>query len=94
MQYVKLVNGTVQFAPKKIKDGNSITYNPDAEMLTEYGYKPLVVDETPEVPDGYHLEPSYADEGETIRQSWNVVKDTQQTSYEGELLNILLGGEE
>lgn len=86
MQYVKLVNGTVQFAPKKIKDGNSITYNPDAEMLTEYGYKPLVVDETPVVPDGHHLEPRYADNGETVWQYWEVVENAKETTYEEELL--------
>lgn len=89
MQYVKLISGTVQFAPKKIKDGNSITYNPDAEMLAEHGFKPLTVDETPDVPDGHHLEPRYVDNGETVRQYWEVVENAKETTYADELLSRL-----
>ena len=58
-KYVKLQDGRLIYAPKKITDGDTITYNPTAEMLLPLGYKPLRVEPMPEVEEGYHLEPAY-----------------------------------
>lgn len=91
MNYAKITDGHIQFAPKKIKDGDSTIYNPTAEVLEAHGFKQLVVDAMPEVPDGYHTEPVYADTGDAVHQSWELAEDTKETSYEAEILQILMG---
>ena len=72
--YGKLINGALQLAPKKIKQGDSITYNPTAETLEALGYKPIVYTEQPQTEIGYTAECSWIDEGEQITQVWTVVE--------------------
>ena len=91
MKYAKLIDGVIQFAPKKIKHDDSITYNPPAEMLIERGYKPLIETPCPEAEEGYHYELSYADQGESIVYVWTLVEDEPTPE---EIMEILLGEEE
>ena len=91
MRYAKLTDGVIDFAPRKIKHDNSITYNPPVEMLIERGYKPLIETECPEAEEGYHYELSYEDEGEQIVYVWTLTEDEITAE---EILDILTGDAE
>lgn len=91
--YVKLTDGRLIYAPRKIKDGSTITYNPTAEMLLPLGYKPLTVKPMPEVGEGYHLEPVYSETNDEVIQDWQVVEDPPVEPDAEEILDILLGGD-
>lgn len=70
--YGKLIDGVLQYAPKKIKDGNRTTYNPTAETLEALGYKPIVLTDQPQTDTGYTAECLWIDDGEKITQIWNI----------------------
>ena len=72
--YGKIIDGTLQYAPRKIKEGNSTTYNPTAETLEALGYKPIVYTEQPQTEIGYTAECSWIDEGEQITQVWTIIE--------------------
>lgn len=91
-RYVKLIDGRLTYAPRKIKDGDTIVYNPTAEHLLPLGYKPLRVEPMPEVEEGYHLEPVYSETDTEVVQGWEVVEDPPVEPDAEEILNILLGG--
>ena len=75
MRYAKLIEGVIEWAPKKIKDGNTVTYNPPAEMLTELGYLPVTMTDPPEAPEGYYAESHWEEQDGEIVQVWEVVED-------------------
>lgn len=89
--YAKLIDGVIHFAPKKIKHGDSITYNPPAEMLLERGYKLIQESEPPQAPEGYYYALSYTDEGEYISMVWTLTEEDPDAE---EILNILTGESE
>ena len=87
--YVKLTDGRLIYAPKKIKDGDTITYNPTAEMLLPLGYKPLRVEPMPDVEEGYHLEPVYSETDTEVIEDWEVVEDPPVEPDPQELIDML-----
>ena len=89
--YAKLIDGVIHFAPKKIKHGDSITYNPPAEMLLERGYKLIQESEPPQAPEGYYYALSYEDEGEYISMVWTLMEEEPSPE---EILSILTGESE
>lgn len=93
MTYVKLIDGRLTYAPRKIKDGDTIVYNPTAEHLLPLGYKPLRIEPMPEVEEGYHLEPAYTETDNEVVQDWTVVEDPPVEPDAEEILDILLGGD-
>ena len=54
MQYVKLINNTIEYAPKN--KGSILNYNKDIELMTQDGYKPFYPIERPETKRGFHVE--------------------------------------
>lgn len=93
MTYVKLQDGRLTYAPRKIKDGDTIVYNPTAEHLLPLGYKPLTIEPMPGVEEGYHAEPVYSETDDEVIQDWQVVEDPPVEPDAEEILNILLGGD-
>ncbi len=95
MNYAKLIDGAIVFAPRKIEreiDGESYTtYNPTDEMLAEQGWLPVRFTDPPEAPEGYHYEPTYAEDGGEILQGWELVEDPDDIS-DSEALEIIMGG--
>ena len=87
--YVKLIDGRLQYAPKKVTINSSTVYNPTAEQLTALGYKPLTVEDAPVVQEGYHLEPVYTETAEAVVQGWTVVEDEPLEPTEGERIDML-----
>lgn len=75
MRYAKLISGVIQWAPRKIKNGNTVTYNPAAEMLEAIGYLPVTMTDPPEAPEGYVAEPHWEEGDGSIVQVWEVVED-------------------
>ena len=88
MDYAKLIDNEIQFAPRKLTvemtveiDGESVTdlytvYNPTAEQYASQGWLPVVEYDMPDnAPDGYHYEPFYTEFNGRIVQSWVQVED-------------------
>ena len=94
--YAKLIEGEIQFAPRKIVrviDGRSYTtLNPTGEMLEEQGWLPVVKTQTPgDAPDGYHYIPTYSEVNGEIVQGWELLEIEYS---EEEAFDILFGGDE
>lgn len=91
MSYGKMNGGDIVFAPKKIKDGDSIIYNPTPEMLEKIGYKPIDEADIPESGDGYHYELGFVEDDEVIHYQWIKVEDEPVAE---DIVAILTGDEE
>lgn len=75
MNYVKLINGRLMYAPKKLIVDGATVYNPTAAMLTAQGWKPLSIEDAPAAEAGYHLEPVYSETETAVVQEWFAVED-------------------
>lgn len=103
MNYAKLFDGQIQFAPRKLEmemtfeiDGETVTdlytvYNPTAAQYASQGWLPVRYTEPGEAPEGYHYEPSYTQGDGEIVQEWTLVEDTDEISAD-EALEIIMGG--
>ena len=91
MRYAKLIDGAIQFAPRKLAVGEYVVYNPVADMLTEARYKPVQYTEAPEVEPGYIAIPGWTETEEAIVQTWSI--EPEGDIPDDEVLEILLGGE-
>lgn len=90
MIFGKLDEKGLHLAPKKIKNGDSITYNPPAETLLPLGYLPVIFTDPPVVEEGYEAVSTWTQTETEIIQGWDVVV-VEPTAEE--LLAILLGDE-
>ena len=75
MRYAKLIDGVIYYAPKKIQDGDTVTYNPTPEMLLPLGYLPVVTTNPPEIPEGYYADYHWEEQDGEIVQVWEIVED-------------------
>ena len=88
--YAKLIDGVIEIAPRKIKSGDSTTYNPTEETLLSLGYLPVRLTDAPET-DTHHIAISTWTQTDTeIVQGWRI---EEQDPTDEEILSILLGGE-
>lgn len=72
MKYAKFINDCPSYAPRRIRIGSVIVYNPtDAQLLAE-GYLPVVETEPPETDERHFATPHWAIENDRIVQSWTV----------------------
>ena len=88
MRYGKLIDGAVEYAPNKIKDGDSITYNPTVETLTALGYMPVVVTDAPQTETGYQAVGEWVIEDGQIVLKWHI-EEAEPTAEE--IVEILTG---
>ena len=88
MRYGKLIDGALQYAPNKIKDGNSITYNPTPETLTALGYLPVIVTDAPQTETGYQAVGEWVIENNQIVLKWHI-EEAEATAEE--IVEILTG---
>ena len=72
MQYAKLIDGAIHYAPNPIIVGDRQIGNPPAEVYTEQGYKPVVYTDPPVVAEGYMAVPGWEETAEEIVQIWTV----------------------
>lgn len=92
MNYAKLIAGNPRFAPNVVHWRESLVINPDAEKLTELGYKPVTYTEPQGVaPEGYVWRETWAETNEVIVRGWELTPESDLSPEE--TLAILLGGE-
>ncbi len=89
MRYAKLINNYPSYAPRKMRVGDTVVYNPLPEQLLADGYMPVVETEPPEVDEQHYAEPHWTEQNGEIVQTWTV--EVAEPSAD-ELLDIILGG--
>lgn len=72
MRYAKLINGSISFAPSRLRLETYTVYNPTPEMLIAEGYKPVRHTEAPETQPGYIAVPGWEETASEIVQTWTV----------------------
>ena len=72
MNYAKLINGQIHYAPRKLRLETVTVYNPPAELLIAEGYKPVKYTDAPEVNPGWIAVPGWEETAEEIVQVWTV----------------------
>lgn len=78
----KLVNGTLQYAPKKIYIDNQLIFNPTEAQLKEQGYKEVENTESPTIlTKTQTVVSSFVEQEDKIVQQWEV-KAGQPDPYE------------
>lgn len=79
----KLVNGVLQYAPKKIYIENQLVFNPTDEQLKAQGYKEVENTEAPSVLTKTQTAvSSYVEQDEKIVQQWNIEVSQPDLYYE------------
>ena len=91
MDYAKLIDGEIQFAPNPILIGGNYIGNPPGSVYEAEGYKAVTYTDPPTVEPGYIAVPGWQEEDDEIVQVWNI-------EPEGDIdadvaLDILMGGE-
>lgn len=72
----KLINGVIQYAPKKIYIDNKLVFNPTDEQLKELGYKEIVYTEAPQTQvKGKFWASKFEDRVINIEQVWYLVDE-------------------
>lgn len=78
-----IVDGVISYAPKKIKIGSMLIFNPTDEALKEQGYKEVRTSDIPDdAPDGKIYVFSYDDKGEYIEQVWTLTDEPPKSKEE------------
>ena len=72
MNYAKLIDGAVVYAPNPIIVGDRQIGNPPGDVYTEQGYKPVRYTDPPVVAEGYVAVPGWEEQAEEIVQTWTV----------------------
>lgn len=72
MLYKYINENQIERAPNPLFAGGKVYSNPTDETLHALGYKDLVVQDMPEIPEGKSIIPIYTD-GEIITQGWEIV---------------------
>ena len=70
--YAKLIDGSPQYAPRRIRIGSVIVYNPTDAQLVSEGYLPVIETPMPEVDEQHYAEPHWQEEPNRIVQRWTV----------------------
>lgn len=72
MRYAKLVNGYPSYAPRRMKIGSVIVYNPTSAQLLAEGYLPVIETPMPDVGEQHYAEPHWEIQNNQIVQRWEV----------------------
>lgn len=94
--YAKLINNNLSYAPNPIKVGDSYIGNPPDSVYIQQGFLPVIETDPPEAPDGYYMEPYWAERAGQIVQEWEAVELPPEPDdiTPDEALDIILGGGE
>ena len=91
MRYARLENGILTYAPKSLIINDAKVWNASEAEYIAQGWYPVIYTDAPVTEEGYHAESSWAQEGDEIVQTWEVVENEITAE---ELLDILTGGAE
>lgn len=72
MSYAKIINGVYTPAPRKLTLGDWQILNPTAEQYAAAGYKPVVMTDPPEAPEGFYPVSSWEEQDGSIVQVWSL----------------------
>lgn len=90
MRYAKLIAGEISFAPRKLRSGDTVVYNPPVALLLEQGYKPVRFTEAPGAEEGFRPVSGWTESETEILQTWTM--EPEDEISDNEALEILLGG--
>jgi len=96
MHYAKLISGCPSYAPRRMRVGSVIVYNPTGAQLLAEGYLPVVETPMPETDAQHYAEPHWVERDGQIVQVWEPVElppEPDEVSAD-EALDIILGGVE
>ena len=93
MNYAKLINGQIQYAPNPIIVGDRQIGNPPGEVYLAEGYLPVQYTDPPEVEPGYIAVPGWEEQAEAIVQTWTIEEEPDEVDAE-RAMQILFGGDE
>ena len=90
MNYAKLINGQIHYAPRKLRLETVTVYNPPAELLISEGYKPVRYTDPPQTDPGWIAVPGWTETTDEIVQVWTVelapvTEDEALVRYSNEL---------
>ena len=92
MEYAKLIDNNIRFAPNPIIVGDRQIGNPPGEVYEAEGYKPVTYIDPPEVEPGYIVVPGWEETDNAIVQTWTVEEEPDEVDAE-RAMEILFGGE-
>ena len=84
--FAKLIDNELH-EPRFPLRGDHDVFTTDEEILREYGYKPVVYDETPELAENEYVTPIYTESETQIIVTWEVHID--DTATEQDYINAL-----
>lgn len=93
MKFAKVVNGSLEFAPKKIlRDGRCIFTN-SVEEYAALGYKPIELTEAPAEREGFDLHYTWVEDETCCKQVWieteQVIANTEELEDMQSALTLL-----
>lgn len=88
--YAKLIDGTLQAAPKKLVYKNITVYNPSTKLLNEAGYKYVEFVPIPDTPVGSIAVERYVERETKIVQYWDIVELPDEIDND-EAMQIIFG---
>ena len=91
MEYAKLIDDEIVFAPNPIIVDDRQIGNPPGEVYAEQGYKPVLYLDPPETEPGYIAVPGWVETEENIVQTWTIEEETEASPEEA--IEYLFGGE-
>lgn len=95
MRYAKLINNYPQYAPRRLRVGETWVYNPTENQLLADGYLPVVETPMPETDERHYAVPHWTEQNNQIVQSWTVEEiPYDDTADKAEAYDILMGEED
>lgn len=92
MNYAKLIEGELIFAPNPIKVGDTYIGNPPSSVYEAEGYKQLLYADKPsEAPAGYYWVETWTEGENLIQQGWVLAEETEASPEAA--MEYLFGGE-
>ena len=72
MRYAKLINDYPSYAPRRMRIGSVVVYNPTDAQLPAEGFLPVIETPMPDVDAQHYAAPHWAEQNNRIVQSWTV----------------------
>lgn len=93
MNYAKLIDGSISYAPNPILHNGLMRYNPPGSVYEAEGYKAVRYTDAPTEPgEGYQWQETWSETEDAIVQGWELVEEPEPELSADEALDILLGG--
>ena len=80
--YAKLIDNTLEIAPRQVRLDSNTVINPSNDILLALGYLPVLYTDKPTAQDGYYAVSHWVQTDVSIVQEWEVKKDTRPFSAE------------